>query len=98
MVELSLHLVEALHEILLMDWMRCTLLNHVFHNCSKPEALVMVGLYLLLKLFGAGDLDVLTKHLELLIALQDLILEFSNLFFQRHHEERLLLVLLGSLC
>lgn len=73
------------------------MLDYVLHDGSKSDALVVVRLYLLLELLGAGALDVLTEHFELLVALQNLVLELSDLLFQRHHEECLLLVLLGGL-
>ena len=57
----------------------------------------MVCLYLLLKLLGASVLYILTKYLQLLITLDNLILKLTNLLLQRHHKECLLLILLGRL-
>jgi hypothetical protein len=57
----------------------------------------MVCLNLLLELFRACALNVLTKHFELFVALQNLVLELTNLLFERHYQESFLLVLLRSL-
>lgn len=57
----------------------------------------MVSLNLLLELFRSCALNVLPKHFELFVALQNLVLELANLLFERHYQESFLLVLLRSL-
>ena len=96
-LDLSLQLIETLHEILLMNRVVCTLLYHLFQDRAKSETLIVVSLNLLLELFRSCALDVLTKHFELFVTLQNLVLELSDLLFEGHYQESFLLVLLRCL-
>ena len=96
-LDLSLQLVETLHEILLMDRVVCSLFNHLLQDRAKSETLIVVSLNLLLELFRSCALDVLTKHFELFVTLQNLVLELADLLFEGHYQESFLLVLLRCL-
>lgn len=72
-------MVEAIVVCLLMDRVRCSLLEQVLDDGTLPQALLAIGLNLLLHLLGFGVPDVLSKHLEFLVSSDDLILEFSDL-------------------
>ena len=67
--ELLLQLGHPLKVLLLMNWMVRPLLDELFHDSSEPEALVMVGLDLLVVLFGPSVLDILPQYLQLFIPL-----------------------------
>lgn len=97
MVDFRLHLIQSLHKILLMDRMGGSLLDDLLHDCSQSEALIMIGLDLLLELLRACAFDVLSENLQLLVTLQNLIFELPDLLLERHYKEGLLLVFLGRL-
>ena len=67
---------------LLMDRVRRSLLEQVLDDRALPQALLAVGLDLLLHLLGLGVPDVLSKHFEFLVSSDDLILEFSDLLLK----------------
>lgn len=96
-LKLGLHLRHPVVIGSLMDRVSCSLLEEIFHDGPLPQALLAVSLYLLLHLLRLCVPDVLSQYFELLISLHHLILEFSDLLLQRHHEEGLLLVLLSGL-
>ena len=94
----ALHLLNSHFEILLMNRVRCSLFHELLRDFSKTLALITVSLDLLLKFLGLGAFDILAENLELFVAFDHLIFEFSNLFLERHNKESFLLVFLSSLC
>lgn len=92
-----LHLHHAFVESLLVDGMLGALLQKLFYYSPLPDAFFAVGVYLLFHFFGLGAPDVFPQYLQLVISLDDLVFELSDLFFEWHDQKRLLLVFLGSL-
>lgn len=67
-----------------MNRMRCSLLQKVLHDGSLTQALFPVRLNLLFHFLGLRVANVFAKDLQLLITFDYLVLEFPNLFLQRH--------------
>ena len=70
---------------LLVNWMGCSLFEQVFDDGPLSQTLFSVSVYFLLQFLGLRISNVLPKYFELLVPFDDLILEFSDLLFQRHH-------------
>lgn len=77
--------------------MTATLVNQLFDYWAKTHAFIVVGLELLLKFKCFCVFDVFTNNFKFLVSLANLKFQFPDLLFQRHDQESLLLVLLGSL-
>lgn len=74
--------MDSFEHSLSMQRMSCSLLKQLLDDRPESQALVMVGLQFLLKLLGSSVPDVLSEHFQLFISLDDLKLEFTNLFLQ----------------
>ena len=92
-----MHLIHSFHEILLVDRVVGPLFDDIFHDVAKSNALVMISLDLLFEFLSPCALDVLSENLKLLISFEHLVLELSDLLFERHDQKCFLLILLGGL-